>query len=157
MQLSVLLGSAGSPSCRPRGLPANAAAAGVDSRLVQALAAAAPAVNGRVLGLAVAALACAERGTPGGARRLAVIDYSLPSTQPRLWLFDLEARSMLLEEHVAHGRGCGENYAFRFSNEPDREFLTTSSLLACPADAADLSAGGQYVRDLESSAPATSL
>ena len=49
-------------------------------------------------------------------RRLSVIDYSRPSTQPRLWVFDLEKARLLFEERVAHGRNTGENLATRFSN-----------------------------------------
>jgi hypothetical protein len=50
------------------------------------------------------------------ARRLAVIDYRLPSTRPRLWVLDLETGEVLFEEWVAHGRGSGEVRAVRFSN-----------------------------------------
>ena len=48
--------------------------------------------------------------------RLAVIDYSRPSTQQRLWVFDLQEPRLLYSEYVAHGRNSGENLATRFSN-----------------------------------------
>ena len=48
---------------------------------------------------------------------LTVIDYGLPSTQPRLWVFDLGARRLLYHELVAHGRNTGEDLATAFSNE----------------------------------------
>ena len=56
------------------------------------------------------------------ARRRAAADperdhYSRPSTQPRLWVFDLARQRLLFEEWVAHGRNTGENLASRFSNE----------------------------------------
>ena len=51
-----------------------------------------------------------------GFRHLAVIDYSLPSTQPRLWVFDLERGRLLFQELVAHGRNTGDAKAERFSN-----------------------------------------
>ncbi|WP_300449289.1 murein L,D-transpeptidase catalytic domain family protein [Accumulibacter sp.] len=86
--------------------------------LTRELAAAAPALDAKALAFAVSALQCAQRGALAAAKRLAVIDYSLPSTQPRLWVFDLDTRSLLREEYVAHGRGSGENLASRFSNEP---------------------------------------
>jgi hypothetical protein len=35
---------------------------------------------------------------------------------PRLWIFDLATRSLLLEELVAHGQNSGDNHATRFSN-----------------------------------------
>ena len=50
---------------------------------------------------------------------LTVIDYSRPSTEKRLWVFDLHARTLLFEELVAHGRGSGENLATSFSNQPE--------------------------------------
>ena len=56
------------------------------------------------------------RGLAGAGERLAVIDYARPSTEPRLWVFDLEGPSLLFVEHVAHGRGSGENLAQQFSN-----------------------------------------
>lgn len=63
----------------------------------------APSANPRVLHLAARALRCAATG----AQRLAVIDYSLPSTRPRLWVFDLAHGRLLFEELVSHGRGSG--------------------------------------------------
>lgn len=45
-----------------------------------------------------------------------VIDYSQPSNQPRLWVFDLARAELLYEELVAHGRGSGELHARKFSN-----------------------------------------
>lgn len=85
--------------------------------LAAALVAAAPAANSRAIELAVAAVSCAEaQGTPK-SRRLAVIDYSRPSTEPRLWIFDLVQRKLLYRELVAHGRNSGDNHANRFSNE----------------------------------------
>ena len=66
---------------------------------------------------ALQASGCAvERGAAPAPRRLAVIDYSRPSTEPRLWVFDLAAGALLYREHVAHGRGSGENLARAFSN-----------------------------------------
>lgn len=51
-------------------------------------------------------------------RTLSVIDYSRPSTEPRLWVFDVDTRRLLFEELVAHGKNTGENQALRFSNVP---------------------------------------
>ncbi|MFC5434995.1 murein L,D-transpeptidase catalytic domain family protein [Rhodanobacter umsongensis] len=87
-------------------------------KLVQALSRAAPAANPKVLALATQALACVQRRMPGQTT-LSVIDYSLPSTKPRLWVFDLAQQPRLLfEEWVAHGRNSGDNLANRFSNTP---------------------------------------
>ena len=48
--------------------------------------------------------------------RLAVIDYSLPSTSRRLWVFDVPTGRCLFHELVAHGRGSGDGNATHFSN-----------------------------------------
>lgn len=95
-------------------LPASAQAA--HDGLSHALAHAAPAADPAVIGLAVAATQCAvERGQPP-SERLAVIDYSRPSSEPRLWVFDLLSRKLLYQELVAHGRNSGEDRAHSFSN-----------------------------------------
>ncbi len=74
-------------------------------------------LDGTVLRLALNAAACA-RGTGAVANDglLTIIDYSKASTEPRLWVLDLEREQVLFEELVAHGRGSGENFATRFSN-----------------------------------------
>ncbi|MFY0990086.1 murein L,D-transpeptidase catalytic domain family protein [Halomonas sp. C05BenzN] len=75
----------------------------------------APNADPRVLELAASALACAAPD----AGRLAVIDYSLPSTEPRLWVFDLDREELMFEELVSHGQGSGDAEATRFSNIPE--------------------------------------
>jgi hypothetical protein len=88
-----------------------------ESPLAELLVKAAPAADRAVLTLAARAAECAGRqGPPGAVDRLAVIDYSRPSSEPRLWVFDLERGRLLFEELVAHGRGTGERFAKRFSN-----------------------------------------
>jgi hypothetical protein len=95
------------------GVPARAA----EPALAEALAAAAPAANPSVLALAARAAECARKqGVLDGFRHLAVIDYSLPSTQPRLWVFDVERGRLMFQELVAHGRNTGEARSERFSN-----------------------------------------
>jgi hypothetical protein len=105
------------------GAPAAAA-----ESLARALARAAPAADPKAIRLAVEAATCAtaSAGVVEAARahRLALIDYSLPSTRPRMWVFDLDRRKLMFEDLVAHGRNSGENYARAFSNEP--ESLTSS-------------------------------
>lgn len=71
----------------------------------------------KVLAMALDSVACAKaKGVSGRDDLLTVIDYSLPSTEPRLWVLDLERGEVLFHELVAHGRGTGDNYATRFSN-----------------------------------------
>lgn len=84
--------------------------------LERALINAAPAADPKVIQLAVRATACASEQSQNDAQRLAVIDYSRPSTEPRLWVFDLSRRRLLYSELVAHGRNSGANYARSFSN-----------------------------------------
>jgi hypothetical protein len=77
-------------------------------------------IDDRVLALALGAGRCAAtNGLAEDPRTLTIIDYSKPSTEPRLWVLDLETRSLLYEELVAHGQGSGDNLATRFSNNPD--------------------------------------
>ena len=86
--------------------------------LVDALARSAPRLDRKVLGMATRAMACSLRraGAAASGGTLSVIDYSRPSTEPRLWVFDLARSRLLFEEWVAHGRNTGENLATRFSN-----------------------------------------
>lgn len=73
-----------------------------------------------VFQLALEAAACAVRsGSIEDLATLTVIDYSRPSTEKRLWVFDLRTRELLFEELVAHGRGSGDNLATSFSNEDE--------------------------------------
>lgn len=98
-------------------LIALAATARAEERLVAQLAELAPAANPKVLSLATRAADCARRqGLLDGFSHLAVIDYSLPSTQPRMWVFDVARGRLLFQELVAHGRNTGERVAERFSN-----------------------------------------
>ena len=98
--------------------------------LVRRLHTTAPALNRDVLALALDARACALRsGAVLQAPRLAVIDYSRPSTEPRLWVFDLERERLLYAEYVAHGRGSGENFATAFSNR-DGSYQSSLGLFA---------------------------
>src|SRR5262245_10119625 len=83
--------------------------------LADVLASAAPSADRDVLALAARATDCARR--EGAVDRLAVIDYSRPSSEPRLWVFDLDQGRLLFEELVAHGRGTGELLAEHFSND----------------------------------------
>lgn len=50
---------------------------------------------------------------------LTIIDFSLPSTEKRLWVIDIVSQKILLNTVVAHGRNSGELMANRFSNTPE--------------------------------------
>lgn len=76
--------------------------------------------NSDVVEMAFNAASCAVRaGSVQAPATLTVIDYSKPSTEKRLWVFDMRTRAVLYEELVAHGMGTGDNLASAFSNEPD--------------------------------------
>lgn len=98
------------PAAQLRGVPSMSLAA--------RLSALAPGANPRVIDLAIQARECAiaSGDATGAGERLAVIDYSMPSTQKRLWVFDLRNQRVLYNELVAHGQGSGDNYARAFSN-----------------------------------------
>ena len=84
--------------------------------LYNSLSKAAPELNPQVLQSALSAMQCAVNNGASQARHLAVIDYSMPSTARRLWIFDLTSKKLVLRELVAHGQNSGENFATRFSN-----------------------------------------
>ncbi len=87
-----------------------------ESGEVERLSALAPGLSRTVLARALRSLECGRPGKVRAARIFAVIDYALPSTARRLWIFDRKAPSLLLHDLVAHGRGSGDNYATSFSN-----------------------------------------
>ena len=95
---------------------------------LQALLELAPDADPGVLALALEARSCAVRnGEVDANARLAVIDYSQPSTEKRLWVFDMAQDRLLHHEYVAHGSGSGENLARHFSNI-DGSFQTSLGL-----------------------------
>ena len=96
-------------------LPAMSSMLQAADATLDTLSAAAPALDREVLSLALDARACAARDHKVG-RRLAVIDYSRPSTEVRMWIFDMQTGRVLHAEHVAHGRGSGDNVPTVFSD-----------------------------------------
>jgi len=71
-----------------------------------------------VLELAMRAYRCGRANGQFDSPILTIIDYSLPSTEKRLWVIDLARRQVLFHELVAHGQNSGEAYAVDFSNRP---------------------------------------
>lgn len=76
-----------------------------------------PALREEVLDLALRAHRCAASRGEVLRPLLAVIDYSRPSTDRRLWMVDTTSGRVLRQELVAHGRGSGDLFAESFSNE----------------------------------------
>ncbi|HWK10358.1 MAG TPA: murein L,D-transpeptidase catalytic domain family protein [Vicinamibacterales bacterium] len=66
-----------------------------------------------------AAAAAVERGRAKMPATLTIIDFTRPSTEKRLWVYDLTSHALLFDEWVAHGRGSGKTMASAFSNRPD--------------------------------------
>jgi hypothetical protein len=90
------------------------------SYTLESLVARAPGLDAKVLGLAMRASSCARRkGAIPESDLLTVIDYSRPSTEPRLYVLDLANGEVLHRELVAHGKHSGANRTRFFSNEPN--------------------------------------
>ena len=75
-----------------------------------------PGLSDRTLEMALHAYGCARQRGEVERPLLTIIDYSLPSTEKRLWVLDLDRSQLLFHELVAHGRRSGENEARAFSN-----------------------------------------
>jgi hypothetical protein len=128
LALSVMPTSASSTAPAATELSASAASANaaVTNSAVAALDAAAwtdveiGAVDPKVFALALHAASTAmARGEARDLSTLTVIDFSRPSTERRMWVYDLRTKSLLFEELVSHGRGSGANLATSFSNLPE--------------------------------------
>lgn len=77
----------------------------------------APKINPLVISEAVSAMKCAQNhGVGKNASRIAIIDYTIPSKQQRLWVVDLKNQKLLFEEYVAHGQGSGNDVPNAFSD-----------------------------------------
>jgi hypothetical protein len=77
-------------------------------------------ISPEVFEMALGAASCAVRsGAVDHPQTLTVIDYSKPSSQKRLWVFDLAKGELMYEELVAHGQGSGAARSTLFSNEED--------------------------------------
>ena len=115
------------------------------AQLADMLARAAPGADRKVLQLAAKAMTCALRRPELGIdpTRLSVIDYSRPSTEQRMWVFDLARQTLLFEEWVAHGRNSGGNQTEHFSNR-DGSFM--SSLGAFTAKETYMGGNGYSLR-----------
>src|SRR5690606_1715776 len=50
---------------------------------------------------------------------LTIIDFTLPSSQKRMWVIDMKENKVLYNTVVSHGKNSGKEYATRFSNRPE--------------------------------------
>jgi hypothetical protein len=83
---------------------------------VKSLAAKAPDLKPEVLKLALNAYNKASTNGAVKKQLLTVIDYSLPSSKQRMWIFDLKKDELLYKLNVAHGRNSGMSTPNHFSN-----------------------------------------
>jgi hypothetical protein len=58
-----------------------------------------------------------EDGNMPEGKPLTVIDFSLPSTEKRMWIIDLQDGVILHHGYVSHGRNSGDLMAQKFSNK----------------------------------------
>jgi hypothetical protein len=49
---------------------------------------------------------------------ISIIDFSLPSSEKRLFVIDMKNYKLLVNTYVAHGRNSGKEFASSFSNQP---------------------------------------
>jgi hypothetical protein len=121
LSLFLTLGSKPSSAVVPAALPQSE---------FSALQNIAPALSPKALEVALLSL---ERLKASGATVrsdvLAVIDYTKPSTDRRLWVFDLIHRRVLFNELAAHGKNSGDRMAMRFSNAPNSLMTSIGALL----------------------------
>lgn len=74
-------------------------------------------LNDVVLDKALTLLTCASQYHLDHTPILTIIDYSLPSSQKRLWVFDMAQNKLLFHTYVAHGINSGARFSTYFSNK----------------------------------------
>lgn len=57
-----------------------------------------------------------EQLNPKNKNIISIIDFTLPSTEKRLYVIDIKNKKLLYHTIVSHGRNSGEKYATSFSN-----------------------------------------
>jgi len=87
------------------------------STQVSHLAQKAPELNKKVLTYALTAYQQATKHGDVKKSVLTVIDYSLPSSKQRMWIFDVNKEKLLYNTYVAHGQNSGMNVPHHFSNQ----------------------------------------
>ncbi len=77
----------------------------------------APELNKKVLAYALTAYHKAANNGSVKKQILTVIDYSLPSSKQRMWIFDVNKERLLYQTYVAHGQNSGMTVPSHFSNQ----------------------------------------
>ena len=76
-------------------------------------------LNRAVINKLLRSLQCSAKSNLDQNTILTVIDYSLPSSEKRLWVFDLKQKKLLFHTYVAHGLKSGAAVTNYFSNKKD--------------------------------------
>lgn len=74
-------------------------------------------LNKAVIEKVLTTLKCASAYNVARNNILTVIDYTLPSNEKRLWVFDLKDLKLLFHTHVSHGIASGSLVTDYFSNK----------------------------------------
>lgn len=77
----------------------------------------APHLNQQVINKVLMTLKCANDYNVDHNHILTIIDYSMPSNEKRLWVFDLKDRKLLFHTYVSHGIKSGALVSNYFSNQ----------------------------------------
>lgn len=77
----------------------------------------APNLNPLVINKVLTTLKCADQYNVDHNNILTIIDYSLPSNEKRLWVFDLKTKTLLFYTYVSHGIKSGALMTNYFSNK----------------------------------------
>lgn len=89
----------------------------IDNQLGKMLRQQAPNMSADVINKVVTSVDCANQGNIAHQSMLTVIDYSIPSHQKRLWVFDLNQQKLLFHTYVAHGIKSGADLTTFYSNK----------------------------------------
>lgn len=76
-------------------------------------------INPKVLELAINAYYKARKKGLDNKGILTIVDYSLPSSEKRMWVLNLNDLQLIHYSLVTHGSGSGLLYARHFSNTPE--------------------------------------
>lgn len=77
----------------------------------------APTLNQQVINKVLMTLKCATEYNVDHNHILTLIDYSLPSNEKRLWVFNLKEKKLLFHTYVSHGIKSGALNSNYFSNK----------------------------------------
>lgn len=77
----------------------------------------APTLSANAIETVITTLKCADKNNIDHNQILTVIDYSLPSNEKRLWVFDLSQNTLLFHTYVSHGIQSGTLLSTYFSNK----------------------------------------